>query len=103
MNRLPTITLLLSALASSPSGASDQVIYVRAGHVIDVVAGSVSSDQAILIRDDRIEQVAPRAGLPAPDGALVVDLSHATVLPGLIDAHAHLTGSSKRHGYAALG
>lgn len=103
MHRLPTITLLLSAFASSPSGASDRVVYVLAGHMIDVVDGRVSSDQTILIRGDRIEKIAPRNELPAPDGAEVVDLSNATVLPGLIDAHAHLTGSSKRHGYAALG
>ena len=104
MQRLLSPTLLIAALASAPPAlASERVVYVRAGHLIDVVEGRVSSDQAILIRGERIERIGSSAELRAPDGAEIVDLSGATVLPGLIDAHAHLTGSSKRHGYAALG
>jgi len=61
---------------------------IRAGRLIDVESGRVLTAQTILIRDDRIEAVG--TDLQAPDGADVIDLSSATVLPGLIDCHTHL-------------
>ena len=70
-------------------------VYVRAGALVDVVGGLVLEDQVILIRDERIEQVGPASEVPVPDGASVIDLSSATVLPGLIDAHVHLTTDSQ--------
>jgi imidazolonepropionase-like amidohydrolase len=73
---------------------------IRAGRLVDVVAGEVRQAQLITIRGDRIESVEPETGT-YPEG--VLDLSAHTVLPGLIDCHAHLIGEVESgHGYAGL-
>ena len=64
---------------------------VRAGRLIDVRAGSVSTNAYILIAKDRVVRVADAA----PAGIRVLDLSHYTVVPGLIDSHAHVLGDPK--------
>ena len=74
------------------------VTRIRAGQLVDVVAGEVLSDQLLVVRGERIESVVPDDGEPVD-----VDLSNRTVLPGLIDCHAHLIGEVESgHGYAAL-
>src|SRR5579871_5861376 len=49
------------------------------------------SNQVVLIQGEKITQVGPAASVTIPSGAKVFDLSRATVLPGLIDGHVHLT------------
>jgi imidazolonepropionase-like amidohydrolase len=74
------------------------VTRVRAGRLVDVVAGEVLGDRVIAVRGERIEAVEPYAAQP-----IDLDLSDHTVLPGLIDCHAHLIGEIEGgHGYAAL-
>jgi imidazolonepropionase-like amidohydrolase len=74
------------------------VTRIRAGQLVDVVAGEVLRDQLLVVRGDHIESVGPDDGEPVD-----VDLSYHTVLPGLIDCHAHLIGEVESgHGYAAL-
>jgi imidazolonepropionase-like amidohydrolase len=68
-----------------------QVVAVRAGRMFDPKSGTNLSNQVVLIRGDRITNVGPAASLQIPTGAKVIDLSNATVLPGLIDGHVHLT------------
>lgn len=70
------------------STAFCQVTVIKAGRLIDPDAGNVSTDQVILIRDNKIEAVGK--GIAIPAGAKVIDLSSKTVLPGLIDCHTHV-------------
>src|SRR5216684_8761698 len=82
--------LLMSAVAfamqAQPPKSSSTVI--QAGRLIDVRAGRVLNQQSILIENDRIREIGTTVHAPA--GAKVIDLSNATVLPGLIDNHTHV-------------
>lgn len=66
------------------------VVAVRAGRLFDAKAGTMLTNQVILIRGDRIADVGP--SVPIPADARVIDLSNATVLPGMIDGHVHNAG-----------
>jgi imidazolonepropionase-like amidohydrolase len=69
--------------------ASAQTIAIRAGNLIDPATGNVARNQTILVRDGKIAAVGAQVQVPA--GAEVIDLSNAYVMPGLMDAHTHLT------------
>src|SRR2546425_4155754 len=75
--------------SQTPQGL--RLVAVRAGRMFDPRSGNNVSDQVVLIRGDRITDVGPAARVQIPAGARVIDLSKATVLPGLIDGHVHLT------------
>lgn len=81
-----------------------QVVVIRAGRLFDARSGEMLRDQVILIRGERIEDVG--ADLSVPRGATAIDLSEATVLPGMIDTHVHLntggTGGGRTPGIRAL-
>jgi len=66
------------------------VIAVRAGRLFDSTTGQMLSRQVVLLLGERITDVGPEAQVKIPAGARVIDLSQATVLPGLIDAHSHI-------------
>jgi imidazolonepropionase-like amidohydrolase len=71
--------------------AAPSVVVVRAARMIAVRTGIVESPAVVVVRGDRIEAVGPAATIPA--GARVIDLGAATLLPGLIDLHTHLTST----------
>ena len=66
------------------------VTAVRAGRLFDSDTGRMLTNQVIVINGERITAVGPDAQVRIPAGARVIDLSRATVLPGLIDAHTHM-------------
>lgn len=87
----------LPASAQMPQASSPQTAHgtlaVRAGRLFDGISDRLRTDQVILIQDDRIVEVGPAAQVKIPARAAVLDLSNATVLPGLVDGHTHVFAS----------
>lgn len=79
------ILYAVAAVAQQP-GAS---VALRAARMLDVQSGRMQENAIVVIQGDHIVRV----GGPIPDGAKVIDLGDSTLLPGLIDAHTHLTYS----------
>jgi len=84
--RFHVFHVLFAALTATAAAA--QVTAIRAGGLVDPDTGTLSTNQIILIEDGRF--VAIGADVTIPPGAEIIDLSHLTVLPGLVDAHNHL-------------
>jgi imidazolonepropionase-like amidohydrolase len=81
---------------------SSRSVVIHAGQMLDVKSGKLLSDQTLVIANGKIVSVGASAGTKAPADALRIELPNATVLPGLIDAHTHLTMDPK-FGYEELG
>lgn len=64
-------------------------IAIRAGHLVDPAQGTSAADQTILVKDGTIAAVGQ--GVEVPEGTPLIDLSNSWVLPGLMDAHVHIT------------
>ena len=76
--------------------ASTKVTAIRAGRLFDSETGRVLARQMILVQGERIMDVGPESQVKAPAGAAVIDLSDATVVPGLIDAHTHMFNTPEK-------
>jgi imidazolonepropionase-like amidohydrolase len=87
---LARLCVAQDAAAVPPAAAPDHSVIVRARALIDGTSAQSRQDQEILIRGDRIVAVYNAGTRPAPQGAQIVDLGAATVLPGLIDSHTHI-------------
>jgi imidazolonepropionase-like amidohydrolase len=84
-------TLLLATLLGTAlvrHAPAQSPIAIRAARLLDVESGTLRTGQVVVVSGDRIVSV----GTAVPTGATLIDLGDVTLLPGLIDAHTHLTG-----------
>jgi len=89
------LTMLTVAQQSLPQVA------VHAGNVLEVKSGKLLPNQVIVVEGEKIVSVGPAAASKVPADATRIDLPNATILPGLIDTHTHLTADPK-FGYDRL-
>jgi imidazolonepropionase-like amidohydrolase len=95
---LIVLLFVLPLLAQQPAKpAPPKAVYIRAGHLFDATSDNVRDNVIILVVGDRIQSVGPAQSAQIPSGSTVIDLSHATVLPGLIDCHVHLGARADRY------
>lgn len=99
-------SLVIAIMAVATAGAQQAApaparTIVRAGRLLDVRTGKTLTNQAIVIEGGKIVSVGPDSGAAADASTKVIDLSGKTVLPGLIDAHTHITFDPK-FGYDRL-
>lgn len=89
---LSALLLLTSFAIAQITSPAPSATLINAGRLLDVRTGKYLTNQGILIENDKIKEVGPIAQVQshAPKTATIIDLSHGTVLPGLIDSHAHL-------------
>jgi imidazolonepropionase-like amidohydrolase len=80
--------ILTILLAASAAAGDAQTTAIRAGRVVDPEAGTVLTNQVILVENGRFGAIGSNVQIPA--GARVIDLAQLTVVPGLVDAHNHL-------------
>ncbi len=83
--------VLVAVLALPAAGQTNsvaQVIAIKAGKIFDPETGKTASNQVILVEGKKIKEIG--SGVAIPTDARIIDLSKATVLPGLFDAHTHL-------------
>ncbi len=81
------------AFTAALHSQTSQPVAVRAGRLFDSKTGQMLTKQVVLIQGERITDVGPEDRIKIPEGAQVIDLSQATILPGLIDGHTHIYDS----------
>lgn len=87
---LSILTVSILTVYSTPISAQGTTA-IRAGRLIDGTGTPAREDMIIIVRGDRIEAVGSASEVVIPPEARVVDLSEYTVMPGIVDAHAHLS------------
>ncbi len=95
-------TLLGMANTASAQAPTPKRTVIRAGRVLNVRTGELRANQAIVIEGDKIAQFAPSSEVKAAPGDMTIDLPDATLLPGLIDMHTHLTFELSSLSYEGL-
>jgi imidazolonepropionase-like amidohydrolase len=98
MKRLSALfaAALLNCIALSQT-PTPKTTYILAGRLFDSTSDTVRQNVLITVEGDRIKSVAANTSMQPPQGATVIDLSHSTVLPGLIDCHTHLSSRADRY------
>ena len=100
MNRFASAALLALACTSNAHAqeATPAVRVVHCGQLFDAASGRMRGETSVVVRGERIESVQAGA-IAAPAGATIIELGRATCLPGLIDAHTHLTFETSPTGF----
>src|SRR5579864_4136957 len=80
--------LAVAAARAQETAAAPETLVLKAAHLFDSTGTALKDGATIVVRGERIVSVGNQ---PAPGGARVIDLGDATLLPGFIDAHTHLT------------
>jgi imidazolonepropionase-like amidohydrolase len=90
--RIAAVLLVSIMTAGAAFAQSPAVIAIRAGRLFDSKSGKILDNQIIVVDGEKIAEVGSPEQVRIPAGALVIDLSKSTVLPGLIDGHTHVFG-----------
>src|SRR5256884_8902599 len=99
---IAVVLAALAATAITASAPAPKRTVIRAGHVLNVRTGELRANQAIVMEGDKIAHIAPSSEVSAVAGDTTIDLPDATLLPGLIDMHTHLTFDLSSLGYQGL-
>ena len=91
--RAPEFRVIIEAPRDIPKG----VAVLRGGRAITMNGDEVIENADIVVRNNRIEAVGAAGSVMVPEGAAVIDVSGRTVLPGFVDAHAHLRARDGLH------
>jgi imidazolonepropionase-like amidohydrolase len=93
------VLIILGArgVLAEPAPAVNRPIVLRAAHLFDSVSGTLTNGAVIVVQGNKIQTVG--GGAPLPADAQVIDLGDATLLPGFIDAHVHLSQESGPNWY----
>ena len=98
--RVILVTLVSLLAASTHAEGADRAprpVVLRAAHLFDSVSGKLVDHGVIVVVGRNIQTVGSNATIPAD--AQIIDLGDATLLPGFIDAHVHLSGESSDNWY----
>ncbi len=110
---LIVLVLILAGLGLTPRADAQRqapedadlatnVIVIHAGHLLDVKSGHMIDNATVVVQGDKIVSIGPPKWSNPPANVKTIDLPNATLLPGLIDAHTHLT-FDPNFGYQELG
>lgn len=98
---LTALVIAASALGAAQAPppadpAAAKVTFIKAGRLFDATSDTIKQNMVIVVRGDKVQKVGSAAEVAIPAGAEVIDLSRATVLPGLIDCHTHIGARADR-------
>ena len=102
MSPIAGLVAAAAVATAAPPVPDTPVIAIHAAHLVDVAAGRVLDDAVIIISGDRVAAAGPAATTPTPTGARRIELGAATLLPGLIDVHVHMTSNASDEGLNGL-
>lgn len=105
VSRFLILSIIFSLPACTRAQRSEKAqtperIIIRAARLLDVTRGQLINDAVIIVEGERITAVGSK--LQIPQGARLVDLGGRTILPGLIDAHTHITYHFDETGHFGL-
>ncbi|MCU7553812.1 amidohydrolase family protein [Alteromonas sp. ASW11-19] len=95
------VLMMLLAIGLAGSASATTTV-LTADRMLNVDDGTVVSDAVVVIEGDTIVDAGKRSQITVPDGADTIALGDATLMPGFMDMHVHLTSDASKHGYKRL-